>query len=200
MNQLLIATSNKGKVAEFRELLAGSGISLVTPEEIGLTIEVEEDGADYKANAGKKALEYSRASGLVAIADDSGLEVDVLGGAPGLYSARFSPKPGATDADRRHYLLQMCSEKPEPWKAFFHATVAIATPTGALVFTEGKCDGEVQRTEAGANGFGYDSIFLIPSLKKTMAELTMDEKNILSHRAIAVKLAIPFILDLLDSN
>lgn len=194
--KILIATSNKGKVAEFTALLAGTGLQLCTPKEIGLNIEVEEDGHDYRANAGKKARQYSNASGLVCIADDSGLEVDALDGAPGLYSARFSPKPGADDADRRQYLLQQLAGKPQPWAAKFHATVAVAEPDGELHFTEGNCFGQIIAEERGQNGFGYDPLFFIPEMNRTMSELTMDEKNRISHRALAVQAAIPALLSL----
>ena len=194
MYKILIATSNKGKVAEFKALLAETGLDICTPNDIGLNIEVEENGANYRENAGKKASEYSIASGLLCIADDSGLEVDALDGAPGLHSARFSPKPGATDADRRQMLLGKLAGAATPWTAQFHATVAIGTPDGRLFFTEGNCPGEIIPTERGENGFGYDPIFLLPTLGRTMSELSMEEKNQLSHRAIAVKNAIPELL------
>ena len=196
MHKILIATSNKGKVAEFKALLAETGLIVCTPNDIGLEIEVEENGANYRENAGKKATEYSAASGLLCIADDSGLEVDALDGAPGLHSARFSPKPGATDADRRQMLLEKLAGAEKPWTAKFHATVAIGTPEGQLFFTEGDCPGEIIQTELGENGFGYDPIFLLPSLGRTMSELSMEEKNKLSHRAIAVRNAIPKLLHL----
>jgi len=109
-----------------------------------------------------------------------------LNGAPGLYSARYSPKPNATDADRRAYLLQNLQGKPRPWMARFHATIAIATPNGEVHLTEGICEGEITPEERGTGGFGYDSIFLLSELGKTMAELSMGEKNRLSHRAKAV--------------
>lgn len=103
MSKLLIATNNQGKIAEFRELLAGSGIEFVTPAQINLRLEIAEDGSTYRENAAKKALAFAQASGSTSLADDSGLEVDALGGAPGLHSARYSPKPGAGDKDRRNF-------------------------------------------------------------------------------------------------
>ena len=199
MNKVLIATSNQGKVAEFTSLLRNTGVELVTPAQIGLSIEVIEDGKNYHENAGKKAIEYSAASGLFCIADDSGLEVDALDGAPGLFSARFSPKPGASDMDRREYLIQKLSGKTKPWSAKFHATVAIGAPDGRLIFTEGNCAGEIIDHDRGKNGFGYDPIFLLPAWGRTMAELTMDEKNQISHRALAVQAAIPLLLALLNN-
>ena len=193
MQKLLIATGNRGKVKELQTLLAGLDVQLVIPADIGLDLEVVEDGQNYEQNAGKKALAYSNASGLISLADDSGLEVDALGGAPGLYSARYSPIPHATDADRRAYMLKNLNGKPRPWVAHFHATLAIGLPDGQLLFADGNCYGEIIPEERGQNGFGYDPIFLIPEMKSTMAELSMDEKNRLSHRALAVKNALPLL-------
>jgi XTP/dITP diphosphohydrolase len=127
----------------------------------------------------------------VTLADDSGLEVDCLNGAPGLHSARYSPHPGASDADRRALLLANLRDLPRPWTARFRCTVAIATPEGGLFFADGQVRGEIIPEERGENGFGYDPIFLIPELGLTTAELTMAEKNRLSHRARAVKSALP---------
>jgi len=195
--RLLIATENQGKVKEFQALLDGLDLELVTPKSLGLELKVVEDGATYEENAAKKALVYARASGLISLADDSGLEVDALAGAPGLYSARYSPLPGATDADRRAYLLQNLQGKPHPWAAHFHATVAIATPEGVLHFADGNCHGEIIAAERGDNGFGYDPIFFIPALDRSMAELSMDEKNRLSHRALALQNARPILQKLI---
>lgn len=184
--QLLIATNNKGKVKELQALLKTVNVQLITPAEINLTLDVIEDGKTYQENAGKKAIEFSQASGLLSLADDSGLEVDALNGAPGLYSARYSPKPNATDANRRNYLVKNLKGKPRPWKAHFHATIAIAKPSGEIEFAEGNCFGEIIPEERGTNGFGYDSIFLFSELGKTMAELEDEHKNQISHRALAV--------------
>ena len=193
MNKLLIVTNNQGKILEFQELLNGPGIEFVTPAQIHLDLEVKEDGSNYKENAAKKAAAFAQASGLTSLADDSGLEVDALGGAPGLYSARYSPKPAAKDKDRRDFLLANLKDKPRPWTAHFHATIAIATSTGDIEFTEGNCHGEIIPEERGTGGFGYDPIFFIPELGKTMAELGMEEKNKLSHRARAVMAAMPIL-------
>lgn len=198
MLKLLIATGNKGKIKELRTLLAGLEVELLTPGDIGLDLDVLEDGQNYEENAGKKARAYSQASGYVSLADDSGLEVDALGGAPGLYSARYSPKPHATDADRRAYMLENLKGHPRPWKAHFHATIAIGTPDGQIIFAEGNCHGEIVPTERGNNGFGYDPIFYIPEMNATMAELSMDDKNRLSHRALAVNNAIPALRKLMN--
>jgi XTP/dITP diphosphohydrolase len=193
MNKLLIATNNKGKVKELQELLKATGLELVTPADINLILDVEEDGATYDENAAKKAVAFAQASGLVSLADDSGLEVDALDGAPGLYSARYHPKPGATDADRRAYMIENLKGKPRPWTAHFHATIAVAVPEKDVQIVEGNCYGEIIPEERGTGGFGYDPIFLFPALNQTMAELSMEEKNRLSHRALAVMNAIPVL-------
>jgi XTP/dITP diphosphohydrolase len=203
MTKLLIATNNPGKLLEFQELLKATNITLINPAQIGLDLDVAEDGHTYAENATKKAVAFAKASGLISLADDSGLEVDALDGAPGLYSARYGSTDGGklSDAQRRRYLLNKLQDKPRPWTAHFHATIAIAIPklwsptdllsdvqeqAPALQIFEGICPGEIIPEERGAGGFGYDPIFLLTELGKTMAELSMDEKNRLSHRARAV--------------
>ena len=198
MKPILIATTNRGKIVELCDLLPG--FQLLTPAEISLDMDVEETGSTYAENAALKASAFCRASGLIALADDSGLEVDALNGAPGLYSARFSPKPGATDADRRALLIERLAGYPRPWLAHFHCTVAIAVPgpdNPLIHFASGDCPGEIIPIERGSNGFGYDPIFQLSELGHTMAELTRDEKNKLSHRALAVTAAIPLLERLL---
>ena len=197
MQQLLVATRNRGKLEEIRSLLGNFRINLIIPEMIGITLEVEETGSSYEENASLKATAFARLSGLVTMADDSGLEVDALNGQPGIRSARFSPLLGATDADRRAYLLSFLQDHPQPWTAHFHCTVAIATPEGSIFYAQGNCPGEIIPSERGENGFGYDPIFLIPELGLTMAELSMDEKNQISHRARAVKAALPLVQTIL---
>jgi len=197
MQKILLATNNPGKVLEIKSLLADLSITLLTPGDLGLVLEVPEDGENYAANASKKAAAFALASGLTALGDDSGLEVDALGGLPGLHSHRFSPDPDASDADRRKYLLERLSAKPQPWTARFWATVAVALPAGEVRLATGECKGEIIPVERGSNGFGYDPIFLIPELGLTMAELGMDEKNQLSHRARAVRNAIPILKEIL---
>jgi XTP/dITP diphosphohydrolase len=194
--KLLIATNNKGKIREIQAILQDLDIELVLPTDLGLELDVEEDGQTYAENAIKKALAFSSASGLTALADDSGLEVDALEGAPGLHSARYAPLPNATDADRRAILLLNLSRKPRPWVARFRATVAIASPGRDVTTVEGICPGEIIPEERGEGGFGYDPIFRLEGLSKTMAELEMDEKNRLSHRGQALRKAIPVLIEL----
>jgi XTP/dITP diphosphohydrolase len=197
MEKILLATNNPGKVLEIKALLADLSIALLTPADLGLVLEVPEDGENYAENASKKAAAFALASGLTSLGDDSGLEVDILGGQPGLHSHRFSPDPDASDSDRRKYLLECLSDKPRPWTARFRATVAVALPTGEVRLATGECWGEIIPLERGSNGFGYDPIFLIPELGLTMAELGMDVKNRLSHRARAVRNAIPILKEFL---
>ena len=190
---LLLATNNPGKLRELQAIFADLPIELITPAAIHLDINVDEDGSTYAENAAKKAIAFARASGLTCLADDSGLEVDALDGAPGLYSARYSTKPGATDADRRAFLLSKLGGKPRPWTARFRATVAIASPEGSVEIAEGICPGEIIPEERGTGGFGYDPIFFMPELEQTMAELPEETKNRLSHRARAVQAAMPIL-------
>jgi XTP/dITP diphosphohydrolase len=195
--RLLIATNNTGKFKEIQSILGGLEIELVSPADIGLNLDVEEDGQTYAQNAIKKARTFSQVSQLVSLADDTGLEVDVLDGKPGLHSNRFGPLPH-TDASRRAHLLEKLREFPPPWEAKFRATVAISSPESGLEVTEGVCPGEIIPNERGTGGFGYDPIFQLKGLEKTMAELGMDEKNRLSHRGLAVRSAIPIIIAWLD--
>jgi XTP/dITP diphosphohydrolase len=198
MQKLLIATNNKGKVKEIQDLLKDINVELITPNDIGLTLDVKEDGNTYAENAEKKAVAFARASGLISLADDSGLEVDALNGAPGLYSNRYLSKPKASDADRRTFLLSNLRNKPRPWSAAFHATIAIAIPDNSSVrFATGECKGEIIPEERGTGGFGYDPIFFIPEMNRTMAELAMEEKNRLSHRARAIMNAKPILKEVI---
>jgi len=198
MMLLFVATNNRGKLSEILSLLDGLSLEIITPKKLGITLDVTESGNTYEENASLKALAFAHASGLVALADDSGLEVDALHGLPGIRSARFSPLPKATDADRRTYLLDLLKDYPHPWNAHFHCTVAIATPEEEIYFTQGDCPGEIIPFERGTNGFGYDPIFLLPEVGLTMAELSMGEKNLHSHRARAIKSAIPTLINVLS--
>lgn len=204
MPKLLLASLNPGKIREFRELLSGVPAELVTPFDLGIDLDVQETGETYAENAERKARAFAIRSGLLTLGDDSGLEVEALDGAPGIYSHRFAPQPGATDADRRAYLIQRLQGKPRPWRALFRCLVALAEPgdgansVGATWFAEGICRGEIIAEERGENGFGYDPVFLLPEAGRTMAELSEEEKNRVSHRARAVQAAIPRLLELLS--
>ncbi|MBN1149445.1 MAG: RdgB/HAM1 family non-canonical purine NTP pyrophosphatase [Anaerolineales bacterium] len=197
MSKLLIATNNQGKLIEIQALLQDLPVEIVSPGQLGLTLSIEESGQTYAQNAALKGLAFARASGLLTMADDSGLEVDALDGLPGLRSARFAPKAGASDADRRAYLLEQLQGRARPWTARFRCVIALATAAGETRFAEGVCPGEIIPEQRGQNGFGYDPLFLIPDLERTMAELSMQEKNRLSHRARAVQAALPFLVEML---
>ena len=182
MTSLLIATTNLGKLAELRALLAGLAVDLTDLGRLGLDLDVPEDGPDYDSIALKKATRYASASGLWTIADDTGLEVEALGGAPGIRTARLS----RDDRSRRLRLLQLLTAKPRPWTACFRCSVALASPAGESLIGRGACEGEVIPEERGQGGFGYDPIFLVAGTAHTMAELPAVEKNRISHRARAV--------------
>lgn len=195
MKPLLIATNNKGKIKELQDMLKDTEIDLITPAQINLDLDVVEDGQTYAENATKKAVAFAQASRLISLADDSGLEVNVLDGAPGLYSARYGSTDGRklSDAERRAFLIKNLEGKSRPWTARFHATIAVAVPNRETLLAEGFCEGEIIPEERGTGGFGYDPIFLLSELGKTMAELSMEEKNRLSHRARAVMKAKPIL-------
>ncbi len=185
MPQLLLATNNLHKATELRVILGGCGWELRTPVELGLALDVEESGGTYAENAALKALAFARASGLPALADDSGLEVDALNGEPGVHAARFAG-PEATDADRRRLLLKRLQGVPrEQRTARFRTVIAIGTPEGDVAFSEGVLEGRIADGERGEGGFGYDPIFEIHESGRTLAELTPEEKNAISHRALA---------------
>lgn len=198
MKPLLIATNNFGKVQELFALLAGLRAELRTPDDLGLQFEVAETGQTYAENASLKATAWARASGLITIGDDSGLEVEALAGAPGVYSARYSGS-GATDAERRRKLMHELRHVPPPRRARFRCILAVAQPMGTVRLFEGACEGEIILEERGTNGFGYDPIFYLPAHGRTMAELPSEEKNRLSHRARAAQAARPYLIELLDS-
>jgi XTP/dITP diphosphohydrolase len=200
MSRILIASNNQGKLVEFQALSMDLKVGLSTPAQLGIDLTVQEDGKTYAENAALKGKAFARASGMITLADDSGLEVDALRGLPGLRSARFSLKAGATDADRRLYLLQRLTGKPRPWTARFRCVLALVTSDGEVRFSEGTCQGEVVPGERGEHGFGYDPIFMLPELGKTMAELTMEEKNSLSHRARAFRAILPVLAQLLRES
>ena len=188
--KLLVATRNTNKVREIRDKFRGlSGLELVSLDDIAPLRDIAEDGETFEANALKKARETARLSGLPSMADDSGLEVDALGGEPGVYSARYAGE-GATDADRNSLLLEKMKEVPEGKRsARFVCVIAIAFPGGNELVARGTCEGEIARKPRGAHGFGYDPVFHLPEKGKTMAEIPLEEKNRISHRALALEQA-----------
>lgn len=181
---LVIATRNPGKTDEIRDLLKGSPVRIANLEEFGPIPEVEEDGQTFEENAYKKASFTARVLGLPALADDSGLVVEALGGAPGVYSARFAGDR-ATDAERCARLLAEMAGKTDR-RAAFECVISVAMPTGQALTYEARCEGLIGARPIGRNGFGYDPIFYYPPLNKTFAELTRAEKSRISHRGKAL--------------
>jgi len=185
MPKLLLATSNPGKIREYRFLLGGLGYKITMLTEEGIAKVVTESGNNYEQNAQLKAITYAKLSQLTALADDSGLEVDALNGEPGIKSARFAGQ-AATDAEKVSFLLAKLNRVP--WKqrtARFKCVIAIATPEGQSEVCYGECHGMIALEPKGENGFGYDPIFFLPEIGKTMAELPLEMKNQISHRARA---------------
>ena len=194
--KLLLATNNKGKIREYLHLLQGTSLKLVTPAEQGIDIEVEETGASLEENARLKAIAFAAESGLLTVADDSGLEVDALGGEPGVFSARYAGE-GASDSDRVNYLLSRMKDVPQEKRTTrFRCVIALAFPEGEIYLCHGECHGMIIFEAKGKQGFGYDPIFLLPELNKTMAELPPEIKNSISHRAMAAGQARQMLINL----
>lgn len=219
---ILIASTNPGKLVEMQELFtahASRPFRLATPDALEIRLDVKEDGQTYAENAVLKARAYAQASGLITLADDSGLEVQALEGRPGLYSARYTGGgayrggtdasarlPGAaklSDAERREALLAELSFYPSPWPARFFCAAALACPDETVIVSEGTCQGEIIPVERGEGGFGYDPIFQLTDEQHaglTMAELSLDQKNRISHRAVAVRQVIEWLENRLDQG
>lgn len=193
---LFIATHNPGKKREYRELLAPLGAEIRFPDDLGLHLDIHEDGTTYRQNAGKKARRYASASGLLTVADDSGLEVDALGGAPGVRSARYA---AGSDADRVAALLE--DLRGVPWEertARFRCVLVIVNRSDEIYDAEGVCEGIIAEEPRGQRGFGYDPVFYLPQYESTVAELPRKVKNRVSHRARAVQAALPLLGRLLE--
>jgi XTP/dITP diphosphohydrolase len=200
MPKLCVGTTNRGKQHELAELLAGWPVEIVFPQQLGLAFEVEETGHTFAEIAAQKARAYARAAGMPALADDSGLEVDALGGAPGIHTARYAG-PGASDEDRYLKLLAELGNTPlEQRTARFCCAVAIARPDGRVAIAEGTCEGRIAFEPRGENGFGYDPVFLVSGRGMTMAELPSEVKNEISHRARALRAARPLLDALLEAG
>ena len=203
---ILVATTNPGKIAEIRAML-GAEMRWLGLADVGPIDEIAEDGATFAENARKKALGYAKASGLWTIADDSGLVIDALGGAPGVKSARFSgEKPQGADRtliDHRNMakVLDLLKAVPEERRtARFVCCLCLAGPEKVLIETEGTVEGLITEREIGKNGFGYDPIFFVPQLKKTVAQLSREEKNAISHRGSAIRKLRPLLDELLGRS
>ena len=194
--KILVATNNKGKLREIKEILTGPNIEIVTPGETGLILEVDEDGVTFTENAVKKAESWCKASGMNVLADDSGLCVEALNGAPGIRSARFAGD-NSNDKDNIKLLLERLLGI-ENRNAKFVCVMALALTDGRVLTAQGECHGEITQTPSGSTGFGYDPVFLFTPKGKTFAEIEQDEKNRISHRRHALE-ALKEQLTVLDS-
>jgi len=184
--RMIVASGNGDKIAEFRALFAASDVEIVAPAELGLSLDIAETGASYYENALLKARAYAGAAGMLALADDSGIEVDALDGAPGIFSARFGGG-SLTDEGRVSLLLERLALLPHAQRsARYRCVLVAAAPSGEIWTSEGSCEGFIAQAPRGSNGFGYDPVFLVEGREQTMAELTGAEKNLISHRARAL--------------
>ena len=183
--KFLLATTNQGKLRELRELLMPLGLELVSPSDLGLTLDVEETGATFEDNARLKARAYCAAAGIPAIADDSGLCVDAMGGAPGVYSARFGGEH-LNPHEHNIYLLGRLDGVTDR-TAQFRCAIVCAFPNGDELTAQGELRGAIAMRSVGEHGFGYDPIFDLPQLGKSLAELSSEEKHAISHRGNALR-------------
>lgn len=192
--RVVLATHNAHKLREVCELTAGAGFELVGLQEYPGVVLPPENGATFEENAIGKAIAAARQSGMVAIGDDSGLEVDALGGQPGILSARFAG-PAASDEQNLALLLEKMKDVDDSRRtARFVCAIAMASPDGCVEVVRGVCEGRIARSPRGSNGFGYDPVFLIPQDGRTLAQFSPDEKNAISHRGQAIRRAIPILL------
>ncbi|HEX6481129.1 MAG TPA: XTP/dITP diphosphatase [Ktedonobacteraceae bacterium] len=189
MRDLLVATTNLHKLEEYRAIFADLPYRLLSLRDIRLDMDVEETGNTFAENAELKARSYAQASGLLTLADDSGLEIDALGGAPGVFSARFAGKDTSYEERFRLILERLKGLPTEQRSARFRCVIAIAEPSGSTRLVEGVIEGEIADAPRGERGFGYDPIFLVPEIGMTTAELTAEDKNRISHRGRAAQLA-----------
>lgn len=194
--KILLATQNLGKVKELQELLQGEEIEVMSLRDIANWEEVEETGETFAENAALKARVAAKRSGLISLADDSGLEVDALKGAPGVYSARYAGEPKDDERNNEKLIKELEGVPEEERSGRFRCALVIATPEGEEFLTEGTVEGRIQKERRGTEGFGYDPLFYLPDFKRTMAELNVSQKNKLSHRAQAFQKAIPILREL----
>ena len=183
--KFVLASQNRGKLREMTEILKDCGVEIVLQSDLGVQVDVEENGDTFAANALLKAEAVMKATGLPAIADDSGLCVDALGGAPGVYTARYGGE-GLTDPERYTLLLNNLRGQTDR-RAHFHSAIACVFPDGRVLTAEGDCPGSIAFVPMGDGGFGYDPIFTVPEYKKTFSQLTAEEKNAVSHRGKALR-------------
>jgi XTP/dITP diphosphohydrolase len=190
--KLVVATRNAGKLKEIRRLLEARDIEVLGMESFADLPEVVEDGETFRANAEKKARAVAQWTGCLSLADDSGLEVEALGGLPGVHSAYYGG-PMANDAANNEKLLQALADVPSPRRAAFLCTMALCEPAGSCRFFVGRLEGEILAAPRGGGGFGYDPLFLLPEYGMTLAELPLEEKNRISHRGRALRQVVDFL-------
>ena len=200
MTKLLVATHNQGKVADFADMLQDLAIEWLSLADVGMVMDVEETGLTFRENSVLKARTYAAETGLITLADDSGLEVDALAGAPGVYSARYGGA-GLTAVQRYQKLLDDIKQVPDPQRtARFRCVIAVAAPEGTILGeSEGVCEGLIARTAVGDNGFGYDPVFFLPQFNQTMAQLPAAQKHQISHRGQAVQAIVPRLRQVLQN-
>lgn len=196
--KLLVATGNPGKLREIRRILADSSVDVVGLDGFPGLPEVIEDGETFEANARKKAIQMAEASGCLTLADDSGLVVEALGGAPGVISARYAGEQGDDEANNRKLMHDMQEVPDNRRQAAFHCVMALAEPGGRCHTFEGRIHGRLLREPRGEGGFGYDPYFLVPEYGKTTAELPLDIKNRISHRGNALRKLLPVLKEYFD--
>ena len=200
MKRLLAATQNPGKLSEIVSILSPYGFDVTSPLELGLRVEVVEDGRSFRENALKKALAYHRASGMLTLADDSGLVIDALDGAPGVLSSRFLGEKTSYAEKMKEILETLESVPDEERTARFICEVAIVKDEDNIWFAHGVLEATVARSPSGKGGFGYDPIFYLPDTGKTLAELTPKEKNSISHRGQALREAARILVRLIETG
>jgi len=189
MRTLLLATTNEHKLNEFRAIFRELPFTLLSLRDVRLDMDVEETGTTFAENAALKARVYARAANMLALADDSGLEIDALGGAPGIYSARFAGRETSYTERFRLLLARLQDVPPSQRTARFRCAIALAEPSGYTRIVEGTIEGLIAECPRGENGFGYDPIFFVPEFGKTTAEMAPEEKNRISHRGRAAEAA-----------
>ena len=195
--KFVLASHNRGKLKEMQEILGELGVEVVLQSDVGLDLEPEENGTTFSENAAINARAIMEASGLPAIADDSGLCVDALDGAPGIYSARY----GGLDSDVARYQLLLNNLRGATNRAaHFHTAIVCAFPDGDVLQAEGDCHGTIAFAPRGEGGFGYDPVFYVPELRKTFAQLTAEEKNAISHRGNALRAFAVELKEYLEKN
>lgn len=191
--KVLLATQNRGKVKELQDLLSGEDIEVISLGDLEHWEDVEETGSTFAENAALKARVAAERTGLVSLADDSGLEVDALQGAPGVYSARYAGEPKDDERNNDKLLKELEGLSEEQRTGRFRCALVIATPTGEEFLTEGTVEGRILHERRGKEGFGYDPLFYLPDFGRTMAQLNLNQKNKISHRAQAFRQAVPIL-------